>query len=193
MIRSPFKKKLQSIKKCKGCGEKKEPFRFGASVCSIECSILFARLQAEKEDRKKAKQVLANDKIRKDAIKTLADWHREAQAEFNKFIRARDHEKEYPCISCQRFHTGKWNAGHYLSVGGHPNLRYNEDNVHLQCEPCNTYLSGNISKYRINLIERIGLEAVEAIESNNAYHKWTIEEVKAIKLLYRDKLRAFLK
>jgi hypothetical protein len=85
------------------------------------------------------------------------------------------------------------NAGHFLSVGAAPHLRFNEQNVHLQCEKCNSYLSGNIAKYRPRLIAKIGLEAVEALESNNTPAKWSIDELKRIKAQYVAKLKELKK
>jgi hypothetical protein len=41
--------------------------------------------------------------------------------------------------------------------------------------------------YRIGLIGRIGLEAVEALEADNRVHKWERDELIAIRDLYRRK------
>ena len=49
-------------------------------------------------------------------------------------------------------------------------------------------LDGNVELYRINLIKKIGLERVEALENNNETHKWTIEECKEIINIYQRKL-----
>lgn len=38
-------------------------------------------------------------------------------------------------------------------------------------------LSGNHIKYRVELIARIGLERVEALENDNTPHKWTKDEI----------------
>jgi hypothetical protein len=38
-------------------------------------------------------------------------------------------------------------------------------------------LSGNHIKYRVGLIERIGLERTEALENDNTQHKWTKDEL----------------
>jgi hypothetical protein len=73
------------------------------------------------------------------------------------------------------------NAGHYLSTGASPELRYEPLNVHKQCEHCNSYLSGNIAKYRPRLIEKIGLKAVEWLESKHEPQKYTIDSLKALK------------
>ena len=45
----------------------------------------------------------------------------------------------------------------------------------------NQHKSGNLVPYRVELISRIGQEAVDEIESNHNRHRWTIEECKAIK------------
>ena len=43
--------------------------------------------------------------------------------------------------------------------------------------------------YRIGLIQRIGLERVEALESSNAPHKWQREELIEVAQKYRQKLK----
>ena len=80
-------------------------------------------------------------------------------------------------------------AGHYRSRGSAPHLRFDERNCHAQSKKDNRYLSGNAVDYRIGLIARIGLEAVESLESDQTPRKWTIEELKAIKAEYRQKLK----
>jgi hypothetical protein len=124
-------------------------------------------------------------------MKSRADWLREAQAAFNRYIRLRDHDK--PCISCGRQHQGQWHAGHYRSVGACPELRFMELNVHKQCAPCNDHLSGNIVEYRRGLIERIGIDQVEWLEGNHEAKKYTIEEIKAIKAEYTHKSKELMK
>jgi hypothetical protein len=150
-----------------------------------------AKRTAQKQARMAAKVERASIKARKEAIKSRADWAREAQTAFNAFIRARD--DGLPCISCGRHHQGQWHAGHYLSTGARPELRYTESNVHRQCAPCNTHLSGNAVLYRIGLIERIGLEAVEWLEGPHELPKWTPDDYKAIRDNYRQKLKDTLK
>lgn len=126
-------------------------------------------------------------KVRKEKLKSRADHLREAQAAFNEFIRWRDWDR--PCISCGRFHDGQYHAGHYRSVGSHPELRFDEDNVHKQCAPCNNHKSGDVVNYRINLVAKIGAAAVARLEGPHDARKWTVEEIKAIKALYRTKAR----
>jgi hypothetical protein len=78
------------------------------------------------------------------------------------------------------------NAGHYMSVGSTPELRFNEDNVHKQCERCNSYFSGNLVNYRRELINRIGVERVEFLErKDHEPLKLTIDEIKELIKKYK--------
>ncbi|MEQ1977637.1 recombination protein NinG, partial [Xenorhabdus sp. SGI240] len=70
-----------------------------------------------------------------------------------------------------------------------PQLRFDENNIHRQCIVCNQHKSGNLVPYRVELIRRIGLTKVDAIESNHDRHRWTIEECKAIKAEFQEKLK----
>jgi hypothetical protein len=106
---------------------------------------------------------------------------------FNKWIRHRD--KGLNCISCDK-PPKKANAGHYFSQGGHSNVRFNEDNVHLQCEHCNSYLSGNLLNYRIGIEKRIGTARLIVLEViANETKKWTIQELNEIIETYKKKLK----
>lgn len=171
-------------KKCKICRQPSRPFK---TTCSLDCETELGLRLLEKSKRAEDKNVRKADKERKEKLKSRSDWMKEAQIAFNAFIRARDAGQA--CISCGRNTGCKINAGHYLSVGSHPNLRYNENNCHLQCEFCNTYKSGNQAAYRPRLIEKIGLQSVEELESDNTVKKYTIEDLKQIKLLYKQKLK----
>ena len=110
------------------------------------------------------------------------------QAALNKLIReVRDAGK--PCISCGRYHQGQNHAGHYLARGSHKHLALVENNIALQCMPCNVHLSGNQVQFRRGLIERIGLEAVEALESDQLDRKYSIEDLKALKAEYQRRIK----
>ena len=149
--------------------------------CSPECAQEFALREREKKERKETRTKLT-------ALKTRSEWLKEAQVEFNRYIRERD--RDLPCISCGRFHGGSYDAGHYRSVGAAPQLRFDEANCHKQCVPCNQHKSGNSIEYRIGLLARIGATEVERIECSSDIVKWSIEDAKRIKAKYRDKLKA---
>jgi len=163
------------VKQCPICTAEFTPKKMGQKGCSPIC-------QKEIERQRK---IL---KQRKLALRTRTQWLKEAQIEFNRYIRERD--SALPCISCGRFHAGSYDAGHYRSIGAAPQLRFHEDNCWKQCVPCNQHKSGNSVEYRIRLVERIGVERVEALERDNSVRKYTIEEAQAIKAEYRAKLKA---
>ena len=173
--------KNPKAKPCEVCERLFVPDRMGQVVCRPACAMARVR-QAKKAER-------ATTRARKEAIKTIADLKREAQQALNRWI-VHVRDKGRPCISCGRHHQGAWHAGHYLSRGAAPQHALNPINVWKQCAQCNTYLHGNQAAYRIRLVELIGLEKVEALESDNAPHKWTREELIALRDEYRAKLKA---
>jgi hypothetical protein len=95
---------------------------------------------------------------------------------------------------------GQYDCGHYKTVGGFPELRFEELNASKQCKKCNGG-AGNFSKkdtsvtreYRINLIKKIGLDKVEWLEGKHEPKKYTCEELKAIEKYYKQKLKEMLK
>jgi len=181
------KVKKPHARKCKNeaCGEWFTPARMGQVACCPGCAIIVGR---DKIKAGLAKIDRADLAKRKGAIKSRAQWLAEAQAAVNAFIRARD--ELLPCISCGRHHQGQYHAGHYLSRGARPELRFEESNIHKQCAPCNNHLSGNAVLYRVGLVAKIGLARVEWLEGPHEPAKYTIDDAKAIKALYKAKLKA---
>lgn len=78
-------------------------------------------------------------------------------------------------------------CSHYRSVGAAPHLRFNLHNAAAACVKCNRYLGGNIAALRVGLIERIGLEKVEAVEADNNVRKFDIEYLKRVKRIFTKK------
>ena len=157
----------------------------------MDCAYKYAQAKQERTrarlKAKAGKEKREADKATRERLKSRGDWIKEAQTEFNKFIRLRDINE--PCISCQKHHSGQYHAGHYLTTSAHPELRFNENNCAKQCQPCNTHLSGNLIRYRANLIIKIGVEAVEELEGPHPLSKLSIDDIKAIKQKYRTKTR----
>lgn len=172
------------MRTCKNCKTKFEPqYNKVQNVCSFSCAI---ELTNERNKKAKKKAWNKEKKQRKEALKTNSDYIKELQVIFNKWVRLRD--KGLNCISCQK-PAKKENCGHYRSAGGNPELRFEPLNCHLQCEYCNTYLHGNLIDYRINLINKIGLEKVEWLEGKHEPKKYSIEELKGLKVFYKLKIK----
>lgn len=178
-----------SQRKCKHCQEYK-PAADGIKTpagwfCCHSCAIDFAR---EKSRKLAARKAAAQHRERKMEVKPLSYWMKRAQSAFNAWVRERDAGQ--PCISCGRNHQGQYHAGHYRPAGNNPELRFEPDNCHLQCAPCNSHLSGNLTAYRPALIAKIGLARVEWLEGQHEPKRYRKDDYQAIEAEYKEKLKA---
>lgn len=169
-------------KKCKVCRTAFTPTKPMQRVCGLQCALSLASAAKAKRERSQASQERKETKAKLEKLKSRADWAKEAQAAFNRWVKLRDADK--PCISCGRHHTGQYHAGHYLSRGARPELAYEPLNVHKQCAPCNTHLSGNVALYRRNLVQLIGPEKVEWLEGPHEPKHFSVDDLKDIKAKY---------
>lgn len=155
------------------------------AFCGMDHAVQYGRKRGQKaiESRRRAEKREGMAKL-----KSRSDWLREAQIAFNAYIRERD--KGRACVSCGQATGCKMNAGHYRSVGSSPATRFEELNCWLQCEKCNSYLSGNQIEYRKELLRRIGPERLEWLEGPHEVKKYTVDQLKQIKANYSAKLKA---
>ena len=172
--------------RCKECREPFEVKYFLQKYCLLNDRCIAAHVKQSRnqtvKDWNKRKKVL------KDEMITVQELTKIAQVVFNTYIRQRD--KLEPCISCQNPKPKKVNAGHYYSSGGHKNITFNLDNLHLQCEYCNTYLHGNLIEYRKHLIKKIGIDRVEWLDKNaHVTRKYTRKELKDLIVEYKEKIK----
>lgn len=183
----PTKPPRQKVCRNPACAAKFTPQRLGQAVCSPKCGL--AIKDVNKDKARKAIDQVERKQIRaaKERIKSRGDYLREAQAAFNTWVRERD--AALPCISCNRHHQGKYDAGHYRTVGSNPALRFNPFNCHKQCVPCNQHKSGDIVNYRINLVAKIGADKVAWLEGFHEPMRYTIEDLQGIKAHYRALVR----
>lgn len=180
------------------CATKFVPAKLGQKVCGWACGLAIAPANQEKARKALAQIERKEVRARKEKLKSRAEHMREAQTDFNAFIRLRD--ADLPCISCDSVTTddglitgSRWDAGHYRSVGACPELRFEPLNVHRQCVRCNRNLSGNAVEYRIRLLVRIGAERLAWLEGPHEARKYTVDDLKAIKAECRAKIRELKK
>jgi hypothetical protein len=162
--------------RCKYCKDKFEKLHFLQKWClKPEC------IKKAKDDHWKK---VTKPKLKKELL-SVQDYIKIAQKVFNDYIRERD--KGNNCISCGK-PPKKENAGHWMNANNHWAVRFDENNVHLQCEHCNTYLSGNLLNYTPNLIKKIGQKNYdELVEKAKTTRKYTIDELKQIIETYKEK------
>jgi predicted nucleic acid-binding Zn ribbon protein len=177
-------------KKCKVCATLYTPRSTTQQVCSPKCAQIHAERTRKRLDALKLKtdrKILAE---KKQSLKTRSEWIKEVQVVFNRYIRERDKNK--PCISCgvdlkTEAVGGGYDAGHFLSRGAKPHLRFNENNVFGQCKRCNRYLSGNVANMREGVRDRIGQQALNTLESDNTAKHYSIDDLKELKQIYTKK------
>lgn len=188
-------------RKCKVCSEWFHPTYPNVVWCCPEHGAIYAielrtkekvkaeakRIKAQHEAEKADRQRLAE---RRKEVKPLRHWVQMTQRAVNDYRRELLLSQGHGCISCGTMTAFAWHAGHYRTTAAAPQLRFNPDNIWLQCSACNVHKSGNIEAYRAALVELIGEERVQALESNNETHRYTREELDGIRADARAKLRA---
>lgn len=201
VIKPPKKPKP---KKCPICETEYTPRSSLQKVChDWHCALEFNKQRdaenAAREIRKQEKLQRDDLRQRRERLKGVAEWDKEAQAAFNRYIRWRDFGKDCashdgPLISNSNYLTGSAvDASHYRSRGAASHLRFNVFNVHSACTRCNRQLSGNAVEFRIRLIKRIGLERVERLEADNTPRKFDIDYLKRVKAIFTRRARHYEK
>jgi len=191
--------KIPNHRNCKICKKRFKPATLYEWWCSEEHKEDLIKELAEKgrqkriqEQERQQKETTQQEKrtlkIRKLAVKPLSYFAKQAQTEFNAYIRERD--ASLPCISCGRFHDGQYHAGHYRTVGANPELRFREANCHKQCAPCNNHLSGNIENYTPAIIAKIGKAAYQQLMGPHEAVRYRREEYERIRDEYKAKRKA---
>ncbi len=186
------------------CGKMFLQFTSTQKVCggSIKCALGYAK-EKEKEKNKKAYKV----ETRRMKMALNAGSYRyqikKAQPAFNSFIRERD--RGLNCISCDRTEAevmltdgwktgGAWDCGHFLTIGGFPELRFSEINAHRQCKSCNGGSAKYARKkrtvgedYEKRLPARIGQANVDWLLGPHDAKNYTAADLIEITKLYREK------
>jgi len=171
-------------RKCRYC---KEPF---TPITTLQKNCFEPNCVSDWINETKQKTWTKKKAKLKAELMTVQDYVKIAQQVFNKFIRLRDAGNV--CISCGKNINGVKHASHFLSAGGHSNVRFNEDNVWTSCYKCNVMLSGNQLEYRKRLINKIGIERIEWLEQNGSKEKkYTVDELKEIINTYKKKIKQF--
>jgi len=190
--------KPKKPKRCKVCKAQFTPYNSMAVACSPECAISYARkqaaahemrikrIEAKKEKDRKAKERKDKAEFRKTDVKWL-----KANAEFycHKYIRLRDAGNG--CISCGTHNPNiVYAAGHFIPKGRCIPLRYDERNIHLQCnEYCNRRLSGNLTAYEAALRIKLGDEVVDWLKGPHEPVRYRAEYYLRIIEHYKAKIK----
>ena len=170
--------------KCAFCKKQFTQFNSLNRVCSIFCAIELGKLKPVKVNEKRVNSQLKKEA--KEKLETYSQKVNKVKVIFQKWIRERD--KDLPCISCGTTKASMWHASHFKKAETFSGVIFHELNVWRSCSKCNIFLNGNELSYRENLVKKIGVEQVEALEqlaNETRTKKWTIEELQEIKNKYK--------
>ena len=182
----------QQTRRCKNklCKKKFEPKSSNQIVCTVYCAHMYTHQLHDRKEAQEGKDRRRKIKVMKDKLKTLSDHKKELQVLVNKCVRMRDTGGN--CVSCDRPLQGKFDAGHFWSMGGYPSVRFDLENIWGQCVHCNRDLHGNLLPYRTRLIMRIGIKEFDELATRaQSSNKQTIPEIMELKELFKLKIKHY--
>lgn len=196
-----------STRKCKICGEYR-PAADGVKVpagwfCCHAHAIEFAREKAIKATARQLAKAKAADK---QVERVKAAGHRKRKLEVNRtqhldrlqklvnqwVLHVRDANE--PCCTCGTAKPDiKYDAGHFISRGSSPELRFEITNIHRQCSVnCNGHKSGARAEYIQFIIAKYGNEHYDWLRGSHPKLKEQLPDADAIELeiaRYRKMIR----
>lgn len=179
-------------KKCKVCTREFYPARPMQKVCGWQCGLAIARKTTEKDEAKRKKAERQADKAKLESFKSLGELRKEAQAQFNRYIRLRDQIAGYGCICCGRplnWNSGKpggdVDAGHYMSRGSSIELAFDERNVNAQAKSCNRPGGTTRAQFRAGMVGRYGESVVAELEGPHELTQLRHDDLRSIRDKYR--------
>lgn len=180
--------------RCRYCKKKvkENGITFKLSIVHEDCWDKFISNQVFNVKKKKKKS-LKKVKDSLDRKKNLTY----TQEVFNRYIRVRDTRPDDKgnCICCGTilvYPSKNTQAGHYKTRGARSDLRFNPDNVFLQCNHCNVYgTSETVAQFKEAIIERIGQKRFDALKKRTK-QDYSAQALKAIRTEYNKKIKELI-
>lgn len=167
--------------KCKACRQPFEPRNSMQRVCGFECALALVKKQKERSAALLAKEERRERAVLRVKLMPRGELLASVQSACNRYVRLRDAGK--PCICCGKpIEDGMADAGHYISRGHAPELRFNLDNIHAQARGCNRGRTPvPRERFRAHMLARIGPDRLAALEGPHEPAKWTRDELIAMR------------
>ena len=165
-----------------------------------ECIAPYADAMQAKAERAKARKAAleakadrADAKRRKEAMKKISEIEADCRKIVQEIARIRD--RDDGCISCHmgKNYDGAWHGSHFRAHGGCSSLQFHLWNIHKACAQCNRFKGGNIAAYRPRLVEKIGAQRVEWLESQPKSMRFSREYLYRFKDVMGQRLRRMRK
>lgn len=186
---------LKKRKRCSQCRKKldheSDSTRYGPIYvyCSFQCQNDHAvamrdRMVAKRKERETQGLPPKKSQNRRSKIELMKDrkfWMDKVEKECHLYIVERD--AHLPCISCQSHEGYQFDAGHFKTRAGFPELRFNTFNIAKQCRRCNSR-SGNLNGgkgfgrgYVWGLMDRHGIQRVEYLEAKHKAKHYKVSDL----------------
>lgn len=152
------------IKPAAKCTSYMEKLGFATEECQQTAAIAALNKQRAKNERKaKADRVKtekadrAKHRDNKEKVKRRSEWLDNLQTVVNQWV-VHVRDKNEPCCTCGKTTLGiKYDAGHMITRGSSPELRFELTNIHKQCSiNCNMHGSGMRKEYELFIIKKYG-------------------------------------
>lgn len=176
-------------KTCRQCKTKFVPARPLQAVCGLNCSMERAKKKREKEQARIAADDRREDRAKRERMKTPTELEQECRAIVQKIARLRD--RHDGCISCHmgENYGGRWHGSHFRPAGNNSAVQFHLWNIHKACAQCNLFKGGNVAAYRPRLVEKIGADRVDWLESQTQVVKRDVGYLRRFKAVMGKRLR----
>ena len=202
MKRTPLKRTALKVKpadkyKCKClCGERATQYYGDFPFFSQDCAFNFTVKEAAKRKKKEEVEYKRETTKMRVSARKRTEWYQLLQTEVNQHVRDRDSDKL--CCTCNTATvTSKYDAGHFLAVSTHKDVRFNLMNIHKQCAQCNNQYGGQRDIYQIFMVGKYGADRVEFLRGPQKTLKEQFpttqdiaEEIKRYRKMNKDFKRA---
>jgi len=177
---------------------KKPNYDIRGKTCGWECAKAWLDTDKGKAKTKATSERLEKkrNRARKEKVKGAPHWVRETRKVAQEYAALRDMDKH--CISCgvgfydqNDAHLTRWDGGHFKTVGAHPELQLNLNNLHGQCRNCNGFRAGNIEGQKRGIVARFGQARLDWLQAHHEPITYTIEYLKRYRRVIRKRMRRF--
>ena len=161
----------------------------------------FLRMGNVKTHEKKALKALKSIKRKrwedkKTEIKGIGHQNQLTQTVVNQYVRLEAKANNRNCISCDKpidyvtkVMGGTYDAGHYKTVGGHEELRFNFKNINAECKHCNHHDDEHLVGMRLNIVIRFGQDRLDWLDGPHAANHYAIDWHIRCRAILRKKMR----
>lgn len=128
-------------------------------------------------------------------MKTVQKEIKKADEIFSRYIRLKYLKKGIlKCFTCGKLGImQEMDAGHFIGRE-HKTTRYDERNVHPQCQWCNRFKEGQKDEYALKLQEKYGLTILSELNKlKHSFKQYTLKELEDLMTFWRSEIKRYEK